>query len=59
MAEREEDSKFVLAGVGPVMRKLIQCLAVSDTQAQEEEQLENKIINEGQYSAVGYLPCPS
>jgi hypothetical protein len=47
MAEREEDSMFVIWGCWSVRRKLTQFFAVSDAQVQEEEQLENKIINEG------------
>jgi hypothetical protein len=46
MADREEDSKFIF-GISVWPPQLTWSFIVSDAQAQEEEQLENKIINEG------------
>jgi len=46
MADREEDSRLTF-GVSVCPPQLTWSFVVSDTQAQEEEQLENKIINEG------------
>ena len=47
MADREEESMFVIVVYLSVQHELTPSFTVSEAQAQEEEQLENKIINEG------------